>query len=102
MELRSHHDVDAIKSPAGFIPMYEDLKKLFAKVMKKEFTIEDYNNQFLIRIPQNVAKIDRIVEIYTNKIHGAPKVIFEVLKAEKERFLELKVKSGDYVTPDKL
>ncbi len=102
MELRSHHDVDAIKSPAGYIPKYEDLKKLFVKVMKKDYTLEDYNNQFVIRIPQNIAKIDRIVEIYTNKIHGAPKVIFEVLKAEKERFLELKAKSGDYVTPDKL
>lgn len=102
MELRSHHEIEAIKSPAGFIPLYADLQKLFKKVMKKDYTIDDYNNQFMIRVPQNIAKIDRIVEIYTNKIHGTPKVLFEVLNAEKERFLALKVKSGDFVTPDKL
>jgi phosphoenolpyruvate carboxykinase (GTP) len=102
MELRSHNEVDAIKSPSGFIPKYEDLKKLFAKVMKKDFTIEDYNSQFMIRVPQNIAKIDRILEIYTNKIHGTPKILFDVLREEKERFVALKLKSGDFVTPDKL
>jgi phosphoenolpyruvate carboxykinase (GTP) len=102
MELRSHNDVDAIKSPAGYIPKYNDLRKLFKKVMKKEFTTENYNSQFMIRVPQNIAKLDRIIEIYTNKIHGTPKALFEALNAEKERFLALKAKSGDFVTPDKL
>ncbi|MEI7542610.1 MAG: phosphoenolpyruvate carboxykinase (GTP) [bacterium] len=102
MELRSHNEVDAIKSPSGFIPKYEDLKKLFTKVMKKDYTIADYNSQFMIRVPQNIAKIDRILEIYTNKIHGTPKILFDVLREEKERFVALKLKSGDFVNPDKL
>ncbi len=102
MELRAHNNVEAIKSPAGFIPKYADLQRLFKQVMKKDFTIDDYNKQFMIRIPQNVAKIDRIIEIYTNKIHGTPKMLVEILKLEKERFLALKAAKGDFVTPDKL
>jgi phosphoenolpyruvate carboxykinase (GTP) len=102
MELRAHDDVDAIKSPAGFIPVYADLKKLFKNVMKKEYTLDDYNKQFMIRVPQNIAKIDRITNIYTDRIHGAPKLILEILKIEKERFLALKAAKGEYVTPDRL
>lgn len=102
MELRAHNEIGAFRSPGGFIPKYEDLRKLFKRVMKKQYTLEDYNSQFLIRIPQNIAKIDRIIEVYTTRIHGAPKVIVEVLKEEKERFLALKASKGDFVTPDKL
>jgi len=29
MELQVHDDVDAIKTPTGFIPKYQDLKRLF-------------------------------------------------------------------------
>jgi phosphoenolpyruvate carboxykinase (GTP) len=102
MELRAHNNIGAIKTPGGFIPKYNDLKKLFKQVMKKEYTLEDYNTQFLIRIPQNLAKIDRIIDVYTTKIHGAPKVIVEGLKEEKERFLALKASKGEFVTPDML
>jgi phosphoenolpyruvate carboxykinase (GTP) len=102
MELRSHNNVGAIKSPAGYIPKFADLQRLFKQVMKKEYTLDDYNRQFVIRIPQNIAKIDRIMEIYTNRIHGAPKMILDILKIEKERFLALKAAKGDFVTPDKL
>jgi phosphoenolpyruvate carboxykinase (GTP) len=102
MELRAHNNIGAIKTPGGFIPKYNDLKKLFKQVMKKEYTLDDYNTQFLIRIPQNLAKIDRIIDVYTTKIHGAPKIIVEGLKEEKERFLALKASKGEFVTPDKL
>lgn len=33
MELRTHKEVDAIKTPTGFIPRYEDLKRLFKEVL---------------------------------------------------------------------
>ena len=32
MELRVHNEVDAIKTPTGYIPKYEDLRKLFKQV----------------------------------------------------------------------
>jgi len=102
MELRVYGDVEAIKTPTGFIPRYEDLKRLFKEVLKKDYTKEDYNKQFTARIPEQLAKIDRIENIYKTKILNPPKVVFEVLQDQKKRLLEYKNKFGDYITPEKL
>ncbi|MCE5299358.1 MAG: phosphoenolpyruvate carboxykinase domain-containing protein, partial [Spirochaetia bacterium] len=101
MELRSHNDVGAIKTPVGYVPEFADIRKLFKQVMKKEFTENDYEKQFTIRIPQNIAKIDRIISIYRNTIHGTPQVLFDLLEAEKVRLKEAQTKFGDYVNPVK-
>ncbi len=102
-ELRAHNEVSAIKTPTGLIPKYEDLKKLFKEVLKKEYTKEDYNKQFMIRIPENLAKIERIKKIYENnaQIPDTPKVIFDELEKQKARLIQAKEKYGDYITPDK-
>ena len=102
-ELRAHNEVTAIKTPTGLIPKYEDLKKLFKEVLKKEYTKEDYNKQFMLRIPESLAKIERIKTIYENnaQIPDAPKVVFEELEKQKARLIQAKDKYGDYITPDK-
>jgi phosphoenolpyruvate carboxykinase (GTP) len=103
MELRSHNEVEAIKTPTGLIPEYEDLKRLFKEILKKEYSKEDYNKQFMLRIPENLAKIERIKKIYENKsqIPDAPKIIFEELEKQRKRLIQAKEKYGDYITPDK-
>jgi phosphoenolpyruvate carboxykinase (GTP) len=83
MELRVHNDVNAIKTPTGYIPKYEDLKQLFKKVLNKEYPRSNYIKQFTIRIPENLAKIERIKEIYKKKVKDAPSILFEVLEEEK-------------------
>ena len=35
MKLRVNNEVDAIKTPTGFIPFYEDLRRLFKQVFKQ-------------------------------------------------------------------
>lgn len=102
-ELRAHNEVSAIKTPTGLIPKYEDLKRLFKEVLKKEYTKEDYNKQFMLRIPESLAKIERIKKIYENnaQIPDAPKVVFEELEKQKARLIQAKDKFGDYITPDK-
>jgi len=85
MELRIHHNVEAIESPIGFIPKYEDLKKLFSQVLNKVYTREDYKKQFKLRIAQNIEKAERIAQIYKTKVLDAPEVLFKVLKEQKER-----------------
>ncbi len=102
MELRTNNDVDAIKTPTGYIPKYQDLKRLFKDVLNKEYTEEDYVKQFTLRIPENLAKIDRIVSIYRNDVPDAPKRIFEVLEEQKKRLQDLQKKTGDYVSPFEL
>jgi phosphoenolpyruvate carboxykinase (GTP) len=85
MELRIHHNVEAIESPIGFIPKYEDLKKLFSQVLNKVYSREDYKKQFKLRVAQNIEKTERIAQIYKTKVLDAPEVLFKVLKEQKER-----------------
>jgi len=101
MELRVHDDVEAIKTPTGYIPHYEDLKRLFKEVLDKDYTREDYVKQFTIRIPENLAKIERIKGIY-EKIDDAPALVFKILEEEKLRLVETRKKYGDYVSPEQL
>ncbi|MCD6434175.1 MAG: phosphoenolpyruvate carboxykinase (GTP) [Candidatus Diapherotrites archaeon] len=98
MELRIHNDVKAVKTPTGYIPKYEDLKQLFERVLNKNYLEEDYAKQFTIRIPEHLAKIERIVKIY-KEIPDTPKIVFEVLDRQKKRLLKMKERKGDYVSP---
>lgn len=100
-ELRVHNDVEAIETPTGRIPKYGDLKRLFKEVLNKEYTKDDYDKQFMTRIPENLAKIERIKKIYETDIIDPPKVLFDTLEAQKQRLLEAQKKFGDYVTPEK-
>ncbi len=99
MELRVHEEVDAIKTPTGYIPIYEDLVKLFKDVLGREYSKEDYEEQFKTRIAENLAKIERITEIYKG-IDNAPKAMFDALESQKARLIEAQEKSGDYILPD--
>ena len=101
MELRSHNEVEAIKTPSGYIPQYQDLKRLFKEVLNKDYPEEAYNKQFVIRIPESLSKIDRITEIFKN-ISDAPQIVFTMLEEQRERLVAARERQGDYVLPEKL
>ncbi|WP_297535848.1 phosphoenolpyruvate carboxykinase (GTP) [Thermococcus sp.] len=99
MELRVHGDVDAIETPIGYIPKYEDLARLFKEVLNKDYSREAYEKQFTIRVPELLAKIERIEKIYREKVREVPEELFRVLEEEKKRLLEAREKYGDYISP---
>ncbi len=99
MDLRIYNEVDAIKTPTGLIPVYDDLKVLFKEVLNKEYSKEDYIKQFTIRIPENLSKIERIKKIYKEQIPDTPEIVFTLLNEQKERLLKLQKEKGDYVSP---
>lgn len=101
MELRVHGDVDAIETPIGYIPKYEDLARLSREVLNKDYTRDDYEKQFTIRVPELLAKIERIEKIY-REIGNVPEELFEVLAQERERLLKAREKYGDYISPFQL
>ncbi|MFH1403932.1 MAG: phosphoenolpyruvate carboxykinase (GTP) [Candidatus Altiarchaeota archaeon] len=101
MELRVHGEVGALKAPTGFIPKYDDLKKLFKQVLGKDYPKEDYSQQFKIRVGENLAKIDRIEAVY-RKVPGMPETFFTSLSEQRERLQESGEKHGEYVMPEKL
>jgi phosphoenolpyruvate carboxykinase (GTP) len=99
MELRVHNDVTALETPTGLIPRYDDLKKLFKDVLGKEYSEEAYKQEFTVRIPENLSRIERVVEFYKAGAKDAPEVLFEVLKEQSERLKEAKKAFGDYIAP---
>ncbi|MCJ7571704.1 MAG: phosphoenolpyruvate carboxykinase (GTP) [Candidatus Thermoplasmatota archaeon] len=99
IELRVNNDVDAIKTPTGYIPLYEDLKRLFKQVLNKTYTKEDYIKQFTVRIPENLSKIERMNKIFTTRVQDTPEILFKVLQEQKERLLVVQKKYGDYISP---
>ena len=99
MELRVHDNVSAIKTPIGYIPKHEDLKKLFKEVLGKDYAREDYNEQFKTRVPELLAKIDRIKNIYHTKVFDTPHILMKTLDDQKKRLEECRKKHGDYPPP---
>lgn len=102
MEKRVNGEIDAIKTPTGYIPKYEDLKQLFKKVLNKEYSEEEYNKQFMIRIPENLSKIDRMIDRFNRRVLDTPEIAFKVLKKQQERLIKAREKYGDYIIPSKL
>jgi len=99
MELRVHGEAEAIRGPTGCLPLYADLKKLFKKVLAKPYTEKMYVEQFTIRIPENLAKLDRIEKIYRQDVSDTPPILFETLAAQRDRLQLLRASKGDYVSP---
>jgi phosphoenolpyruvate carboxykinase (GTP) len=102
MELRVHNEVGAVETPTGRIPKYEDLKRLFKEVLDKEYTQMQYNEQFTIRVPENLAKIERIEKIYRTQILETPEIVFKVLEDQRARLNNARERYGDYISPDRL
>jgi phosphoenolpyruvate carboxykinase (GTP) len=101
MELRVHGEVDAIETPTGYIPKYEDLRRLFKEVRGKDYGKEDYVRQFSIRVQENMAKIKRVRRFYKKKVTYTPEAVFWVLNQQYERLLNAKEKHGNYISPEK-
>ena len=98
MELRVHGDVEAIDAACGKLPKYEDLKALFKQVLGDEYTEQDYVDQFTIRIPELIAKIDRMEDIYAT-IDDTPQAMKDEMAAQRERLETLRAAKGDYISP---
>ncbi len=99
MELRVNGDVDAVETPTGLIPRYDDLVRLFSEVLDKEYSVEDYERQFSIRISENLAKIERVQDFYRKSVTDAPGRLFDELASQRDRLEQARAKYGDYVSP---
>jgi phosphoenolpyruvate carboxykinase (GTP) len=99
MELRIHGEAGCMVAPTGYIPKFEDLQKLFKEVLKKDYTQQDYINQFTIRVAENLAKIDRVEKFHREHVTEAPAEVFKVLSEQHKRLEAAGKKFGDYVSP---
>ena len=100
MELRVNNEADALRTPTGYIPTYKDLKELCNKLLHKHYSQQDYNNQFMIRINENLTKITRMRNIFSTRILDTPSIVFTVLDEQEKRLMEAQRTFGEYITPD--
>ncbi len=98
-EGRVNGEFDAIETPVGYIPVFEDLQKLFKENLDDEYTLEDYNNQFAVRVDKYLDKMDRMKAVY-EKVE-MPAAFMAQLENQTKRLLEAKEKMGSVITPDK-
>jgi len=98
-ELRVNGEVDAVKTPTGFIPMYEDLARLFEQRLNKPYTKDDYVRQFTVRVPENLAKLDRVEEIFTYKVPDTPEILLFTFDLARNRLKSAAQQFGDYISP---
>ena len=80
-------DVDAIKTPTGYIPLYEDLARLFKEVLGKEFSRDLYDELFRFRVAENLKKLERLEKIYKEQVKNTPARVFEVFEEARRRIL---------------
>jgi len=100
MERRVHGEVEAILTPTGYIPRYEDLRSLFRDANGTAYTRKNYEEQFMLRIPENLAKLDRIMLYYhPDHVTDLPDTVLVVLGKQRQRLLKVQAKHGDYVKP---
>lgn len=99
MESCIHNEVDVIETPTGYIPTYDDLKELFKLHLDKDYSRDDYELQFAIRVPELLNKIERIEKIYKITVTDTPELLFEVLREQRNRLLAVQKNFGDCITP---
>lgn len=96
MERRIHGEVETVPGPTGLLPRFEDLRQLFREVLDHPYTVEDYNRQFSLKIPLELARIDR-VEARLRQEADMPAVVFDVFAGQRRRLLRCRQRFGDVV-----
>lgn len=100
LELRAHGDVEAIDTPIGFLPRYEDLLPLFEQI-NKPYPKELYDRQFALYIDNLLARISLQEEAYKES-PDIPETLFTVYEERKKALQELREKYGTVVDPEQL
>jgi phosphoenolpyruvate carboxykinase (GTP) len=100
LELRAHGDVEAIKTPIGYIPRYEDLEELFAQI-DKPYPKDLYDQQFAFYLDNILGRIDLQEAAYRKETNVPPR-LFEVYEEQRAGLEALKAKYGSTVSVEQL
>ena len=97
-EGRIHNEYEAVKTPLGYLPKYEDLRKLFKQIFDKEYEEKDYNMQFSLRLDKMLERIARMEGLFEAE-RGIPKEFWKILNQQKTDITALKTKTGKAELP---
>lgn len=91
-EGRVNGDYEAIETPIGQIPKYEDLKEIAKRGLKIDYTEEEYVKVFSLKITKYLEKMERMIKIFGNI--DMPVNFNEELKSQILRLQETREKYG--------
>jgi phosphoenolpyruvate carboxykinase (GTP) len=97
----AHGEVQAIDTPVGFIPKYEDLEEIFKAIIDKAYPRELYDKQFAIYIDKILGRIELQREAF-GKERNLPGKLFDVYDEWSKGLKALRADFGAVVTPNKL
>ncbi len=100
LELFANGDVDAITTPIGYLPKYEDLVTLF-QTIDKEYPQALYDMQFALYVDKIIERLDLQRDAYS-KEPAIPKKLFEIYEKQKSELLQLKEKFGTIIHMNQL
>ncbi|MGB3211614.1 MAG: phosphoenolpyruvate carboxykinase (GTP) [Desulforhopalus sp.] len=100
LELFANGDVQAITTPIGYLPKYDDLVALF-RTINKQYPKSLYDMQFALYIDKIVDRLDLQRDAYS-KEPEIPQMLFAVYDKQKQELLQLKERFGSIVSMDKL
>lgn len=99
-EGRVYGEYEAIETPVGRIPKYEDLKTLFTRELGKDYTEAEYVQQFSLRVVKYLEKMERMSKIFENI--KMPSDFTKELRAQTKRLRETRTKfREDIISPFK-
>lgn len=97
-EGRVHGEYTAIPTPIGYLPHYSDLARIFRIALSKEYRKKDYIQQFSLRIPQLLAKLERAEQFYRHE--QLPEPLLNQFKRQRQELEALHQKyQSDLVNP---
>jgi len=98
-ELRVHDEVDALRSPTGLIPRYEDLVPLFRELLNEEYAQADYDYQFSFRCDAWMQKLARSMLYFRTHVPDCPDIVWQTWDAARERIETARNTYGAVILP---
>ncbi|MDY6969738.1 MAG: phosphoenolpyruvate carboxykinase domain-containing protein, partial [Spirochaetota bacterium] len=98
-ELRVNGEADCCNTPTGFIPKYQDLKKMFKDILNEEYSEADYEYQFSFRCQAWKSKLERAIEYFKKNAPDCPAVAYDKWEATIKKIESAQSKYGDFIKP---
>ncbi|MFA6929234.1 MAG: phosphoenolpyruvate carboxykinase (GTP) [Lentisphaeria bacterium] len=96
---RIHGEYDSCDTPTGKIPLYKDLKELFQKHLKEDFSEKDYKYLFTFHCSKWIEKLERTKAFYNKMDPSTPKEIIAYWDDAIAHISAARDKYGDAILP---
>ncbi|MHA1803657.1 MAG: phosphoenolpyruvate carboxykinase (GTP) [Promethearchaeota archaeon] len=97
-ESRAHGEHEAVRTPIGHIPRYDDLVHLFKTILNKAYSKEEYVQQFSLRTEKLLEKLDRIENLF-KKEENTPEFFWKILKNQRTELKDLQENYKENIIP---